>query len=126
MISYLDDIVVAVPLTTLLLLVPLMNTSSNLTDELSHLHDGGAENATLEVQWVRWVDIAVGSVGLSIGLYSLFVNIIILAVLVRMSRRYGIIFVQLVLVYLLFGPSVFLSLLKLSESSITIPNLRTH
>ena len=67
-----------------------MNTSSNLTDELSHLHDGGTENATLEVQWVRWVDIAVGSVGLSIGLYSLFVNIIILAVLVRMSRRYYI------------------------------------
>ncbi|XP_063681298.1 uncharacterized protein LOC134816399 [Bolinopsis microptera] len=64
-----------------------MNTSSNLTDELSHFHDGGTENATPEVQWVRWVDIAVGSVGLSIGLYSLFVNIIILAVLVRMSRR---------------------------------------
>lgn len=41
-----------------------------------------------KIQWVRWVDILVGCVGLFIGLYSLFINTIILAVLVRMNRRW--------------------------------------
>ena len=72
-----------------------MTSEVNITDPLNtsllHHHDNtdiGNATSVPEIHWVRWVDILVGSVGLTIGLYSLIVNIIILAVLVRMSRRY--------------------------------------
>lgn len=74
--------------------VSYMTSEVNITDSVNsslfHHHDNldpGNATSTPEIHWVRWVDIVVGSVGLTIGLYSLIVNIIILAVLVRMSRR---------------------------------------
>ena len=74
--------------------VSYMTSEVNITDPLNpsllHHHDNtdiGNVTSVPEIHWVRWVDILVGSVGLTIGLYSLIVNIIILAVLIRMSRR---------------------------------------